>query len=73
MEPASNGVMISWDEIRPPSSKNTFDNREYKNCKEVFELDDSDDGLEKAFARFKELWVKYYQDSKLKMSSEIKD
>lgn len=57
MEPADNGVIISWDE-QTKTGTGKYDNTEYKSKKEVFDFDsdDKEDGLEKAFARFKELW-----------------
>lgn len=58
MEPATNGVIISYDVRKPAPTKNTYDNSTYEYPKEVFDFDgdDKEAEFEKAFDRFKELW-----------------
>lgn len=63
MDNASNGVIISYRKCikKPASGKNTYDSTDYKYEKEVFDVDDEDESedseLEKAFARYKELFM----------------
>jgi len=70
MTPADNGIIVSWTEkIKSPAAKGTFDNCQYKDHKLVFDDDvdekgDSKDGLEEAFTKFKELWMRQYKDMK---------
>lgn len=72
MEPASNGVIISWCEQTPKSGgKNTYDNCSYAYPKEVFDFD-GDNDIDKAFERFKELWKEQYADhGSMKAKSSI--
>lgn len=62
MEPASNGVIISYTEkVKKEGSNKTYDDCSYLDRKEVFDTDgDEHDGIEKAFSRFKELWMRQY-------------
>lgn len=69
MEPADNGVIITWTEKTKSPSKGTFDNCTYKDHKLVYdmdsdEVDESKNGLEEAFAKYKELWMKSYKEMK---------
>lgn len=66
MEAASNGAVISWSEKTQSSDKGTYDNVQWVDKKEVYDEDEDgdEDGLEKAFSRFKELWMKQYNDMK---------
>ena len=71
MEPVTNGVIISYCKRTPADSKDKFANSSYEYCKEVFDTDngekgekEEEDGMEKAFARFKELWKQAYMDTK---------
>lgn len=62
MEPASNGIIISYDVTKKSSNKGTFDNCGYENEKEVFDFDtDSEEGLNEAFDRYKQLWIAAYK------------
>lgn len=64
MEPATNGVIISYDlEKKKPSSKGTFDNSSYEyGKKEVFDFDPNDnEEFDKAFERYKALWKASYK------------
>lgn len=67
MEPADNGVIVSWTEKQKTPSKGTFDNCSYKDHKLVFDMDDDESkenktGLEEAFAKYKELWMRRYNE-----------
>lgn len=64
MEPATNGVIISYDvEQKKSSSKGTFDNCSYESKKEVFDVDMNDtQSLDEAFNRYKELWIASYKN-----------
>lgn len=66
MEPATNGVIISYTEkVKKEGSKKTFDDCSYQNRKEVFDIDeDHNDSIDKAFVRFKELWMRQYNEMK---------
>lgn len=69
MEPADNGVVITWTEKTKTPSKGTYDNCSYKDHKLVYDIDESGDdngksGLDKAFAKYRELWEKSYQEMK---------
>ncbi len=71
MEPAKNGVILSYCERKekPATSKNTYDNCTYDYPKEVFDFeegasDPEGSAIEKAFGRFKELWMKQYTETK---------
>lgn len=66
MEPADNGVIISWTERTPSNSKGTFENSMYKDHKEVYDIDEDneEDDIEKAFSKFKELWMRSYNEMK---------
>ena len=69
MEPASNGFIISYSERVEKPGKGQFDNCQYLDRKEVFDVDDGDqeeNDLEKAFARFKELALRQYSEMKMK-------
>lgn len=63
MENADNGVIISYRQctIKDPKKGNTYDNTETKYPKEVYDVDDDDDSedseLNKAFERYKELFL----------------
>lgn len=63
MEPASNGIVISYEKSWKPTNNKTFDGPTYKNMTEVFEAEpgESDEAFEKAFARYKELWKMCYK------------
>jgi len=71
MEPAANGVIISWCERieNKDSGKGTFDNCRYDYPKEVYDFDQDgeSDGIDKAFTRFKEIWMQQYAEAKSKM------
>lgn len=65
LEPASNGVILSWTEKTEKKSKNTYDNCDYNYQKEVYDGEDGAvDPMESAFdaamPRFKELWKAQY-------------
>lgn len=67
MEPADNGVIICYDvKTMSKGSKGQFDNCQYKSHKEVFDIDgeNEDESIDKAFSRFKELWMKSYKEMK---------
>lgn len=55
MEPADNGVIISYD-IQTKNGTGKYENTDYQYKKEVYDFDGDEDGLDKAFDRFKELW-----------------
>lgn len=63
IEPADNGLIISYDERNESSSsgeKSTYDMPSYVSRKEVFDFDDpseKNEGFEEAMARFKELFA----------------
>ena len=62
MEPATNGVIISYDLTTKKNTKGTFDNCSYESKKEVFDVDmGSKEGLDEAFDRYKALWVASYE------------
>lgn len=54
MEPADNGVIVSWDEEskKPSSGKETFSNSSYSNKKQVFDFDEDGDGIKQAMKLF---------------------
>lgn len=56
IEYAENGIIISYTE--EVEGRNTFDNRCHNYKKEVFKKEETD----KAFTRFKELWLKSVED-----------
>lgn len=60
LEPASNGVIITYDEVVENAVKGqTYTNKSYNTKKEVFDFDSDEDEkseFDKAFDRFKELW-----------------
>ena len=65
LEPADNGVILSWTERKESKSKNTYDNCTWDYKKELFEGDaNSADAMASAFddamPRFKELWKQQY-------------
>lgn len=64
MEPASNGVIISYDlEKKKSPGKGTYDNCSYESKKEVFDVDMNDtQSLDEAFNRYKELWIASYKN-----------
>ena len=69
MEPADNGVVITWTEKTKSPSKGTFDNCQYKDHKLVYDIDEDGDDkgkgdIDKAFAKFRELWEKSYLEMK---------
>lgn len=67
MEPADNGVIISYEiKTQPVNAKSTYDNCSYKDHKEVFDVDGEkeEEGVDAAFTRFKELWMKSYKEMK---------
>jgi hypothetical protein len=55
MEPASNGVIISYDVQYKPESSGPYDNMQYKCEKEVYDFDEEEEDSMEAFMRFKEL------------------
>ena len=63
MRDADNGVIINYDCKTKNPGKKTFDDYNYKYCTEVFEIDD----IEKAFDRFKELFMKSMKGKGVKM------
>lgn len=65
MEPAKNGVIISYTEKTKAPGKSTYDNYNYKYEKEVFDFDDTEgEKFEEAFKRFKELWKIAFENQK---------
>ena len=66
MEPADNGVIISYNiKTQSVNTKNSFDNCSYKEHKEVYDIDDeNEETLDEAFKRFRELWTKSYKEMK---------
>ena len=58
MSDAENGVIVNWDEKIEKPGKGMYDNSSYEYKKEVF----SDEDLDKAFARFKELFMEARKD-----------
>lgn len=67
MEPHSNGVVISWDEIHEsPVAGQTYSNRDYKPKSEVYEVDHDEEGggegMKKAMGRYQELLVKHMKE-----------
>lgn len=60
MEPAKNGVIISYcEKTEKKGSKGTYDNCSYSYPKEVYDFDSDetkDAKFDEAFNRFKELW-----------------
>lgn len=70
MEPAKNGLIISYCEKRSNGKKGgTYDNCSYGYPKEVFDITDDkeDEDLEKAFTRFRELAMMQYSEMKSKV------
>lgn len=68
MEPATNGVIISYCIKKEKTSKNTYDNCSYDYKKEVYDFDAKEEGenkkdLDGAFERFKELWKEAHMTS----------
>jgi hypothetical protein len=70
MEPATNGVIISYCVKKEKATKNTYDNCSYDYKKEVYDFDmgEKEEGGEKkdidgAFERFKELWKQAHMTS----------
>lgn len=57
MEPADNGVIISYD-MQTKNGTGKYENTDYQSKKEVYDFEDDEDGngLDNAFERFKELW-----------------
>lgn len=73
MEPAKNGVIISWCEQTTKSGgKNTYDNCSYSYPKEVFDFD-GDNDIDKAFERFKEIWKQSYPEVVIGSKSSMAD
>ena len=69
MDPADNGVIISWTEKtkKAKTDKNTYDNYSYKECKLVYDVDNKEkpeEGLNEAFSKFRELWERSYKEMK---------
>lgn len=69
MRPASNGVIISYTEKtkKPGTEGKTYEDCSYQYRDEVFDTDDSDEGagaMENAWARFRELWMRQYAETK---------
>jgi len=64
MEPATNGVIISYDlEKKKTGSKGTFDNCSYESKKEVFDFDmNNESDFDEAFNRYKQLWIASYKN-----------
>lgn len=62
MEPANNGVIISWCERHPAKNGKDTYSADYKYPKEVFDFD-GDNDLDAAFSKFKEIWMKQYSTS----------
>ena len=65
MENADNGVIISWTEKTKKSTKGSYDDYSYDYKKEVYDFDEDDDEGEefnKAFDRFKELFLQAKKD-----------
>lgn len=65
LEPATNGVILSWTEKVQKGSKNTYDNCSYEDKKEVYDgeegaADPMESAFDKALPKFKELWKKQY-------------
>ncbi|HHT9135868.1 MAG TPA: hypothetical protein ACFYEK_01345 [Candidatus Wunengus sp. YC60] len=60
MSNADNGVIVSWNEKTPKSGGGTYDNANYEYCKEVF----MEDKMDKAFDRFKELFLEAREHEK---------
>lgn len=58
MSDAENGVIVSWDEKVEKPGKGMYDNCSYEYKKEVF----GDKDIDKAFERFKELFMKARED-----------
>lgn len=62
MEPASNGIIISYDLTTKKDGKGTYDNCSYESKKEVFDVDmDKEEDLNEAFDRYKALWIASYK------------
>lgn len=66
MEPAGNGVVLSWEEQHEsPMAGQTYTNTQYKNKKEVFEIDhgkEGDEGMDNAMKRYRELFMKHHAE-----------
>lgn len=58
MQPAENGVIISYCKKKEPKYKGSYDNCTYEYPKEVF------NSPEEAFMRFKELWMEAFPGKK---------
>lgn len=67
MEPATNGVIISYTKKTEKNTKNTYDNCCYDYKKEVYDFDvkegENEKDLDGAFERFKELWKEAHMNS----------
>lgn len=68
MEPATNGVIISYTQKTEKPGKGTYDNCNYDYKKEVYDFDKEEEGegkkdLDGAFERFKELWKEAHMTS----------
>lgn len=68
MEPATNGVIISYTQKTEKAGKGTYDNCSYDYKKEVYDFDTKEEGenkkdLDGAFERFKELWKEAHMTS----------
>ena len=62
MDPATNGVIICYTTKTKSPSKGTYENCSYDYKKEVFDADmDNQEDIDKAFERFKQLWMKAYK------------
>jgi hypothetical protein len=72
MTPAKNGFIISYTEKTKGSGKNTYDNVQYKECKEVFDFETNEgkeemkEDIDKAFNRFRELAMRQYNEMNYK-------
>lgn len=78
MEPADNGIVISYEKTSKPKNGKTFDGPCYKQCTEVFEIEKEEPGekpepgekspdqeaFDSAFARYRELWTQMYKQKK---------
>ena len=69
MEPATNGVIISYTEKKEKAGKGTYDNCTYDYKKEVYDFDTEEKqggdkkDIDGAFERFKELWKEAHMTS----------
>jgi len=70
MEPADNGVIISYDEYVKAPGAGQYDNIRCKSHKEVFDFDEDgdEDDTDKAMTRFKELFKQCQSTKEMKGS-----